>query len=170
MRRLQILALAFLAAIATGCAGYKLGPTNGDTAGSKSVQIVPFVNGTTEPHLTDAVTTELRDRLQRDGTYKLSTHGEPDLVVTGVITRYGRNALSFQPGDTFTARDYKLMITAQVTARNRTTGQVIFEKEIKGFTTMRTGADLVSDERQALPLLAADLAKNVIDQLANGSW
>jgi hypothetical protein len=35
---------------------------------------------------------------------------------------------------------------------------------------MRTGADLVSDERQALPLLAADLAKNIISQLADGSW
>jgi hypothetical protein len=170
MRRLPILALALLTVVFAGCASYKLGPTNGDAAGDKSVQIVPFQNQTLEPHLTDAVTTELRDRLQRDATYKLSTHGDADIVVSGVITSYGRNAMSFQPGDTFTARDYKLALTAQVTARNRSTGAVIFEKPIKGFTTMRTCADLVSDERQALPLLAADLAKNIISQLADGSW
>ena len=153
-----------------GCASYKLGPTNGETAGDKSVQMVPFVNQTLEPHLTDALTTELRDRLQRDGTYKLSTHGDADIVVTGVIINYGRGALSFQPGDTFTARDYRLTLTAQVTATQRATGKVIFAKKIKGFTTMRSGADIVSDERQALPLLAADLAKNIIDQLVEGGW
>ena len=153
-----------------GCASYKLGPTNGEQAGDKSVQVVPFVNQTLEPHLTDAVTTELRDRLQRDGTYKLSTHGDADIVVTGVIVNYGRGVLSFQPGDTFTARDYRLTLTAEVTATQRATGKIIFAKKIKGVTTMRSGADIVSDERQALPLLAADLAKNVIDQLVEGGW
>ena len=32
----------------SGCAGYRLGPTNGLAAGDKSVQYVPFVNRTIE--------------------------------------------------------------------------------------------------------------------------
>ena len=34
-----------------GCAGYQLGPTNGLTAGSRSIQVNPFVNQTPEPRL-----------------------------------------------------------------------------------------------------------------------
>ena len=44
----------------SGCAGYKLGPVNGQTAGAKSVQINPFTNTTLEPRLGDEVTAQLR--------------------------------------------------------------------------------------------------------------
>jgi len=35
---------------------------------------------------------------------------------------------------------------------------------------IRVGDDLTSTERQALPLLAADLAKNVTTLLVEGTW
>src|SRR6185369_17073313 len=43
--------LCLLAALLAGCAGYRLGPTGGQTAGARSVQINPFVNQTIEPRL-----------------------------------------------------------------------------------------------------------------------
>jgi outer membrane protein assembly factor BamD len=150
--------------------GYKLGPVNGEIAGEKSVEIQPFLNHTLEPYLTDAVTTELRRRLQEDGTYRLATHDDGDMILSGVITKYNRAALSYQPTDTLTARDFKLTITAEVTVRSRSTGQVLLEKTITGSSTMRTGNDLAEAERQTLPLLAEDLAKNVISLLTEGSW
>jgi hypothetical protein len=61
-------------------------------------------------------------------------------------------------------------MTAQVTARDRITGKVVLDQEINGFTLLRVGPDLVSSERQSLPLLAGDLAKNVTSRLADGSW
>src|SRR5258707_744808 len=73
-----------------GCAGYRLGPVNGEAAGEKSVQITPFSNKTLEPRLGDAVTSEMRKELQRDGTYKLATHNDGDIIVSGVITHYTR--------------------------------------------------------------------------------
>jgi len=153
-----------------GCAGYRLGPTGGFVAGEKSVQIMPFSNQTLEPRLTDAVTFQLRKKLQHDGTFRLATHDDGDIVVTGIITKYNRHELSFQPADTLTARDYRLSMTAQVTARERISGKVVFDQEISGFTLLRVGPDLVSSERQGLPLLAGDLAKNVTSRLADGSW
>ena len=39
----------------TGCAGYKLGPSNGMEAGARSVQINPPVNQTFEPRLAEAL-------------------------------------------------------------------------------------------------------------------
>jgi outer membrane assembly lipoprotein YfiO len=150
--------------------GYKLGPVNGETAGEKSVEIRPFENKTLEPFLTDAVTTELRKRLQDDGTYRLATHEDGDMILSGVITKYDRTALSYQPSDTLTARDFKLAITAHFTLRSRTTGQVLLEKTVTGGSSMRVGADLAAAERDTLPMLAEDLAKNVISQVTEGSW
>jgi Lipopolysaccharide-assembly len=151
-----------------GCA-YRLGPTGGFTAGEKSIQVMPFSNQTLEPRLTDAVTFQIHKQVQHDGTFRLATHDDGD-IVTGIITKYTRHELSFQPADTLTARDYRLSMTAQVTARDRITGKVIIDQEISGFTLLRVGPDLVSSERQSLPLLAGDLAKNVISRLADGTW
>jgi hypothetical protein len=163
------LLLAFMPCL-FGCAGYRLGPSNGLAAGDKSIQVMPFSNQTLEPRLTDAVTFQIRKELQHDGTFRLATHDDGDIVVTGTITKYTRHELSFQPADTLTARDYRLSLTAQVTARERISGKLVLDQEISGFTLLRVGPDLVSSERQSLPLLAGDLAKNVTSRLADGSW
>jgi hypothetical protein len=154
----------------SGCAGYKLGPVNGQAAREKSVQINPFDNQTLEPRLGDAVTSQLRKELQRDGTYQLATRNDGDIIVAGSIKRYQRFEVSFSSGDILTVRDYRLELTAQVTARDRSSGKVILDQSVTGTTLIRVTTDLTSTERQALPLLAGDLAKNVTALLAEGSW
>jgi hypothetical protein len=139
-------------------------------AREKSVQIAPFANQTLEPRLTDAVTSQLRKQLQRDGTYELATRDNGDVLVTGVITSFQRHELSFLNNDTLTVRDYRLSLTAKVTARDRASGKIVLDQHVSGFTIIRVSSDLTSTERQALPLLAADLAKNVTALLADGSW
>jgi len=159
-------AVAFL----TGCAGYRLGPTNGLAAGEKSVQVVPFVNQTLQPRLTDAVTSQLRKELQRDATYQLASHDDGDIVLSGILTSYQRFEVTLASNDILTVRDFRLSLTARVTARERTTGKAILDQPVTGYTLMRVGSDLPSAERQALPLLANDLAKNVTALLAEGKW
>jgi lipopolysaccharide assembly LptE-like protein len=162
--------IGLTAVLAMGCAGYKLGPTNGVVAGDKSVQLRPFANQTLEPRLTDEVTAQLRKALQHDGTYRLATHDDGDIIVSGSILHYQRIELSFLPNNTLTVRDYRIKLTAQVTARERSSGKVIFDQPVTGTTMIRLGSDLTSTERQALPLLAADLAKNVTALLVDGTW
>ncbi len=161
-----LVAMIFL----NGCAGYRLGPVNGVTAGERSVQINPFPNRTLQPRLTDAVTFELRKALQRDGTYHLETHGEADVVLEGAITRYQRNEVTLASNDILTVRDYRLTLTAQVTARERRTGKVLVDQLVSGYTVIRVGSDLTSAERQATPLLAEDLARNITALLTEGKW
>jgi len=153
-----------------GCAGYNLGPVSGQTAGADSVQIRPFINATLEPHLTDAVTSQLRKQIQRDATFRLATNDDGDIVVSGTLIRYGRLELSFAPKDTLTVRDYRLSLAAKVKATERSTGKVILDEELSGFTIMSVNNDIVSSERQALPLLAGELAKTITSRLAEGSW
>lgn len=168
MRLAAILLVVLL--VCGGCAGYRLGPTGGYAAGDRSIQVNPFHNQTLEPRLTDTVTQQLRKRLQQDGTFRLSTHGRADISVSGVITRYERVAMSYASGDVATGTDYRVGITAQVTAREVTTGKTIVDRPVTGYTIVRVGNDLTSSERQAMPLLAQDLAKNITSLLADGSW
>ena len=132
-----------------GCAGYRLGPTNGLQPGEKSIQVSAFANRTLEPRLTDAVTSQLRKQLQRDGTFRLTSQDDGDIVLSGYLSRYDRAEVTFASHDIVTVRDYRLSLTAQVTARERSTGRVLLQQPVTGFTLIRVGSDLTSAERQA---------------------
>lgn len=170
IRPALLLSLSLAALLVAGCAGYRLGPTNGETAGGKSVQVNFFQNQTGEPRLVEAVNSALRKRLQQDGTYRLDTRGAGDVVLTGVLTRFDRAGISYQPGDIVTVRDYNLSITAKITATERGSGRVIFDRLVTGKSIIRVGTDLGSGERQAVPLIADDLAKNTASLLVDGAW
>jgi len=170
MRFFHSLLTGCLALAVGSCAGYKVGPSNGQTAGEKTVQVAPFTNQTPEPRLGDAVTAALRKEIQRDGTYRLATHDAGDIVLKGVLTRYYRQAVSFVPSDVTTVRDYRLLLTAQVTARERSTGRMLMDQPVTGRTLIRVESDLTSAERQAMPLLGQELARQVAALLADGGW
>lgn len=152
-----------------GCAGYTLGPTNGLAAGDKKIQITPFLNRTFEPRLGDAVTTALRKQIQTDGTYHLATQGDADVVVTGVLSHYNRRELNFGSNDVLTVQTYSVSVSAEITARDVSAGTTKSWTNTAS-TLVRVGSDLASSERQAMPVLAGDLAKHVTDSLVDGTW
>ena len=168
--RLSASACLLAVLLLAGCAGYRLGPTNGMSAGAKAIQVNPFVNDTLEPRLSEPVTLEVRKGLQQDGTFKLATHGDGDIIVTGVITKYDRTALSFQPKDVLTVQDYRLTISAHILAIDRITGKTNVNQIVQGRTAYRVGSDLVSAERQAIPLAAVDLARKAVAAIVDGTW
>src|SRR5262249_43066842 len=127
------LGCVLIAICLTGCAGYQLGPTNGLSAKEKSVQVVPFVNRTLQPRLTDVVTSQLREELQRDGTYALASHGSPDIVISGTLTRYQRTEITFVPHDILQVQDFRVSLTAQVAARERATGRLLIDQTVNGY-------------------------------------
>src|SRR5205809_3994060 len=115
MRCARGLLWSILVASLSGCAGYQLGPTNGMVAGARSIQVGLFQNRTFEPRLSEAVGIALRRTLQQDGTYKLNTRGEGDVVLNGVLNLYERIGLSFKPSDILSVRDFELRLSAHVT-------------------------------------------------------
>jgi hypothetical protein len=170
MRPLKLSWIYALALLLAGCASYHLGPVNGAVASDKSIEVLPFNNQTLQPRLGDAVTQALRERLQTDGTYHLTTHGEGDVVVTGVITRYERQGLSYLNNDVTTTDNYRVNVNVHVIARERATGRVLLDKNVTGYTLVRVGTDLADAERQAAPLLAEDLARSITELLTEGEW
>ena len=153
-----------------GCAGYRVGPVSGDVAGDRSIEVTPFASKVVEPRVGDAVTTSLRRQLQQEGTFRLNTRGEADIVVTGAVIEYDRSSLSVQPEDILTPRDYRLRIRAHVMARDRTSGRVLLDRDVLGHTTLRVTPDLSSAERQAIPQAAEELARNITALLTEGVW
>ncbi len=160
-----------LAAVAlTGCAGYRLGPSNGMAASEKSIQIRPFLNATLEPRLTDALTAQLRREIQREGTFRLATQDDGDIVVTGRISGFKRREIGLSSLDTLMPVDFQLTLTVHVTARDRGTGKVVLDRDVTGSAIIQVGTDLPDSERQVLPVLAGDVARNVASLLADGTW
>jgi hypothetical protein len=167
--QVQAVLLALLLA-GIGCAGYRLGPTAGLAPGARTVQVLFFENLTKEPRLAEAVNHAFRKRLQQDGTYRLQTASAGDLVVSGKLTKFTRNGVSYTPGDVLVVRDYSLALTAEVVVTERATGKVLLSREITGTTTLRVGNDLASGERQAVPLIAEDIARRAATLIVDGTW
>lgn len=159
-----------VALLISGCAGYRLGPTNGEAAGTHSVQINPFQNKTIEPHLNDYLMTSLRKNVQQDGTYRVDTHDDGNILLSGVILSYERIGLSFKPSDVITPQDYNIRITVQFIARERSTGKLVFDKPVTSHTPVRVSNDITSAERQAIPVCMDDLAKKATSLLVDGTW
>lgn len=171
MRLLNFIAICVTAVLSAGCAGYHFGPIkSGVAAGEKSIEIVPFNSQTLQPRLGEAVTQALRERMQADATYRLATRRPGDVVVTGVVTDYHREGVNFLRTDVSTAEDYRVSLTAHVTARDRATGRKLLDKKVTGYTLIQVGTDLANAERQSLPLLAEDLARNITQLLTEGAW
>lgn len=167
MRRLLF---SFLALALAGCAGYKLGPSNGIPAGSRSVEVNAFINRTREPRISDYLASSMRRLLQEDGTFRLETQGGADIIMTGEILRFDRTGLSYQTNDVLTPQEYTLTLVARVVARSVHSGKLELDRNIQGRTYIRLGADQSSAERQAIPMLTDDLARNAISLLADGDW
>jgi len=154
----------------TGCAGYHAGTTNGLPAGSRSVRVEFFDNETLEPRLVVAVNRALKHNLQRDGTYTLGTQGEADIVVSGQLTKFLRNGLSYTPGDSLVVQDYVMQLTARIKVSDETTGLVVYEGEVTGKSIAPVGNDLTAGQRQAIPLIADHLARQATSFIVDGHW
>lgn len=160
----RLLSLAMLLVL-TGCAGYTLGPTLG--VQYQTVAVPMFRNKTYRPQLEAQITNGIIKRFQSDGTLRVDSVANADVVVTGEIIRYHRNELRSRRTETGTPREYRVSIDARIEARDRVTGQVILKPTtVTGRSDVFIGNDLQSAEEQILPLIADDLAKQVVSLLA----
>src|SRR5580658_1638964 len=132
---------------AGGCAGYKLGPTNGIPAGSRSVEVKSFVNKTREPRITEYLANSMRKQFQQDGSFALETSGRGDIVISGEIIKFSRSGLSYQTNDVLTPQEYTLGLVAHVLAVNKITGETNLNRDVSGRTYIRIGNDQSSAER-----------------------
>ena len=170
MKALALILFTLSFGMLTGCVGYVAGPTNGLPAGVQSVRVEFFKNETLEPRLAVAVNRALKRNLQQDGTYALETQGNADLVLTGELTEFLRNGVSYTPGDSLSVKDYSMSLTAHIKVTRTSTGEVVYEGDITGNSTVRVGNDLTAGQRQAVPIIADHLARQATSLIVDGKW
>jgi len=91
-------------------------------------------------------------------------------VVTGELTEFLRNGVSYTPGDSLTVKDYSMSLTAHIKVTRPGTGEVVYEGEITGNSTVRVGNDLTAGQRQAVPIIADHLARQATSLIVDGKW
>jgi hypothetical protein len=162
--------LLFLAAFSlSGCLGYHLGAVKPQYLSSVHTIAVPvFTNRTYIPRIEALVTGTVIKEFQRDGTFTIADGDKADAILHGEITGVTRRPARPVRGNVLATTEFILdvSISYNLTARD---GKALGPAgSIAGSTSFFVSSDVVTDERQALPLAAEQAAKSLVAQISEG--
>lgn len=161
-------ALLLLAFLFQGCAGYQLGPaTPGYLRHIHSIAIPTFTNTTLTPRIEILVTNTVIKQFQQDGTFKIVTADAADATLKAEISSVNRSPARSLRGNVLSTTEFSLAITVKYTLLGRD-GKQIGAGAVGGSTSFFVGTDVSTDERQAFPLAAEEMARHLVSQLSEG--
>ena len=160
------LLLAFLLG---GCAGYQVGPaTPGYLRGVHNIAVPTFGNITLVPRIEVLVTGTVIKQFQQDGTFRISNEDKADAILKGEIVAVNRTPARSVRGNVLSTTEFNLSMTVKYTLIGRD-GKILGSPgQVGGSTSFFVGTDVSTDERQALPLAAEELARHMVSQLSEG--
>jgi hypothetical protein len=164
---------SFAAALAcvflTGCLGYHVGPVKPYYLRDVHTIAVPtFKNKTLVPHIEVLVTDTVIKQLQQDGTFQIASDENADAKLTAEIYRIDRIPARSVRGNVLQTTEFNLTMHLKYSLVGRDGTMLAPLGEAAGSTSFFVGADVTTDERQALPLATEDLATRVVRQLSEG--
>ena len=119
------LLVAALALSLNGCAGYQLGSMLPPDI--KTVHVPTFTNRTNEPLVEVATTRATIEELQRDGSLRVVSAADADVLLLVTVTRFDLSPLAFDSTRRTLANEYRLTMTADVTLQRRGTEEVVVD-------------------------------------------
>jgi len=156
------------AVLFSGCAGYHLGPAKpSHLKGVQSIAVPMFRNTTLMPRIEALVTGTVVKQFQQDGTYRIAREEDADATLKGEIVAVGRAPARSVRGNVLATTEFNLVLTVRYTLVGRD-GNVLAGASAGGSTSFFVGSDVSTDERQALPLAAEQLAVSLVSQLTEG--
>lgn len=172
MKAISALLLAVLIAAsmlgATGCAGYKLGSML--PADVKTVYVPSFINETTEPLIEVECLRAVMEELQRDGSLRIADEENADAIVRVRLREYRLEPVVFDTTNRSNVRQYRIKLAASLVMTRRSNDSVIVERPIvRGEGVFNVLGDLSSSKLTGLPVAAADLARNLVQQMVE-AW
>ena len=170
VKKLAGAALLLLLLSLGGCAGYKVGPVQPYYLRSvHSISVPTFENKTFIPRLAVLVTDTVIKQFQQDGTYRITSDEQADAILKAEITRVNRAPARSLRGNVLATTEFNLAMRVHYSLVARGSGKVLASPaEVIGTTSFFVGNDIASDEQQALPLAAEDLAVRLVSQLSEG--
>jgi hypothetical protein len=159
-----------LAVLCSGCVGYHLGPAKPASLSQiHSIAVPTFRNSTLVPRIEVLVTGTVIKQFQQDGTFRIATQDNADAILKGEIVAVGRTPARSVRGNVLSTTEFALTLRVNYTLMGRD-GKPISGGggSAAGTTTFFVGSDVNTDERQALPLAAEELAGHLVSQLSEG--
>ena len=153
-----------------GCAGYQIGPVQPYYLRSvHSIAVPTFENKTLVPRIAVLVTDTVIKQFQQDGTYRIAGDEQADAILKGEIARISRAPARSVRGNVLATTEFNLALRVRYSLVSRVGGKVLAPPvEVAGTSSFFVGPDITSDERQALPLAAEQLAVQLVSQLSEG--
>jgi ABC-type uncharacterized transport system auxiliary subunit len=153
-----------------GCLGYHIGPVQPYYLRSVHTIAIPtFENKTLIPRISELVTDSVIKQFQQDGTYRITNEDQADAILKGEIRRITRAPARSVRGNVLATAEFNLTMRVRCFLIDRVSGKVLASPpEVNGTTSFFVGPDITSDERQALPLAAEELATRLVSQLSEG--
>ncbi len=164
-----IFAAVFACLVLGGCLGYHVGPVKPYYLRDVHTIAVPtFENKTLLPHIEVLVTDTVITQLQQDGTFQIARDENADATLQAQITRIDRLPARSVRGNVLLTTEFSLSMHVKYTLVAPDGTTIEHPAETVGTTSFFTSADVTTNERQALPLAAEDLATRLVTQLSEG--
>lgn len=153
----------------TGCLGYHLGPVKPSVLRDVHVIAVPtFENKTLLPRIEVLITDSVIKQLQQDGTYRVANENNADAILKAEITEISRAPARSVRGNVLATTEFNLIMHVKYKLETSSGTVLMPSAEVVGTTSFFVGTDVTTDERQALPLAAEELAIHLVTQLSEG--
>ncbi len=134
----------------------------------RTLAVPTFKNKTYEPRIEVMFADTTIKQFQQDGTYTITSDNNADAILYGTITRVEKRPLRSQTNNVLATSEFELQVDVTYEVVDRVTGVQLLTGRAHGETTFFTSPDLQSDERQALPLAAQDMAVQLVTDVSEG--
>jgi hypothetical protein len=162
-------ALLLVTFLLEGCAGYQLGPaTPGYLRQVHTIAVPTFSNNTLVPRIEVLVTSTVIKQFQQDGTFRIANADAADAILKAEIVGVNRNPARSVRGNVLSTTEFNLTMTVKYNLVGRDGKALGAAGAVSGATSFFVGSDVSTDERQALPLAAEELARHLVSQLSEG--
>ena len=152
-----------------GCAGYRLGDVKPNYLKEiRTIAIPTFRNGTFIPRIEMLVTNTVIKQFQQDGTFVIVNEDKADAVLRATVTAVSRAPARGVSGNVLATTEFNLGLAVSYTLVAKDGRSLVGPAAVGGVTSFFVGSDVTTEERQALPLAAEDLAVRLVSQLSEG--
>ena len=167
---MRTLFVALLVAVSlSGCAGYHLGEAKPQYLKDvHKIAIPTFRNGTFIPRVEVLVTNTVIKQFQQDGTYRITDESQADAVLRANIITVGRRPVRSVRGNVLATSEFNLALAVTYSLFTRDGQKLVGPLTVSGTTSFFVGSDVATEEEQAIPLAAEDLAVHLVSQLSEG--
>jgi hypothetical protein len=167
--RCGVLVTGLASIFLSACAGYRLGPVKPDSlAQVQNIAVPTFRNMTLEPRSSVLVTNEVIDRVQKDGTYQVTSSGKADAILKGTISDFARRQLRGSRTNVLRTREMEVQLFIDYVLEDARTHVVLAEGRARGTTHMFLDPNFELSDRQALNDAAEDAARDLVMRLTEG--